>query len=896
MAPREQVYNSVKGGHILNRKGCFPWGKAILDSGSGRVVACLPLLDHCLDVAMTFRELSSLPSFKRSLESSAGAALSDVHFDRLAVLAMLHDAGKANLGFQDKIFDPKASKASHIRELAPLFFEPALIGDAARAMAIASMEDWFESLDSLSSFLIAAWSHHGKPVRFDDAEVTGTYHLAKTKWWVSDGVRDPMAAIAALAEAAREAFPAAFSGSATPLPDKPPLQHRFAGILMLADWLGSHEGFFPILRRTTDPVQFAKLSAQRAVSTVGLYPAAFQEELAARHASFSERFGFEPRPLQALLTTLGSDVPSTRLLIAEAETGSGKTEAALARFWTLFSTGAVDSLYFALPTRVAARELYARVCEYVNRAFPEDRVRPRPLLAVPGYARVDGVPLESILPADEARWQDEEVLRLRERVWAAERPKRFLAATIAVGTIDQALLSAVQSTHAHLRSICLDRSLLVVDEVHASDTYMRHLLCALIRHHVGAGGHALLLSATLGASARARLISAVGPPIEMTAFEDSCAYPFPSLTDRTGNCSPILPSTSDTEKTVTIDVAPWLMKPEMSLPSLSEAVEKGARVLVVLNTVRRAVALQRAVESIRGFPSDAFFRCEGTICPHHGRFSPSDREVLDHAVTRSFGKRSPPGPMLLIGTQTLEQSLDIDADFLVTDLCPADVLLQRIGRLHRHTRQRPPGFETARCLVLAPEDHDLETLLDKQGRAVRDAKAAGLGSVYEDLRTLHLTLAALADIPAFRIPADNRHLVESATHPDRLATLSGGRWALHQQSVEGAALAQDIAASLAAVCYDKPFGEFSFSTNLQERARTRLGLDSLRLPLSETLPGPFGLPVSEILIPGHMVPHETSEETAEVLSSEGGLLTLRYVGMEYTYSRFGLEKADEPTR
>jgi len=100
------------------------------------------------------------------------------------------------------------------------------------------------------------------------------------------------------------------------------------------------------------------------------------------------------------------------------------------------------------------------------------------VLAVPGYAQVDGIPAQQLLPDEEAanRWQDDSDLRYRERRWAAEHPKRFLAAPIAVGTIDQALLSAVQTAHAHLRAICLDRSLLVVDEVHASDHYMTQLL------------------------------------------------------------------------------------------------------------------------------------------------------------------------------------------------------------------------------------------------------------------------------------------------------------------------------------------------------------------------------------------------------------------------------------
>ncbi len=206
-------------------------------------------------------------------------------------------------------------------------------------------------------------------------------------------------------------------------------------------------------------------------------------------------------------------------MILEAETGSGKTEAALARFLALLAAGEVDGLYFALPTRVAARELYGRVLRMVENTFADPNCRPPVLLAVPGYARLDGVDAKTLLPGPETRWEDDATRALQERAWAAERPKRFLAATVAVGTLDQALLSVLQVPHAHLRSVCLDRQLLVVDEVHASDPYMRQLLTQLLAHHLGGGGHALLLSATLGAAARTDLTNAgrAEPPDWTTA-------------------------------------------------------------------------------------------------------------------------------------------------------------------------------------------------------------------------------------------------------------------------------------------------------------------------------------------------------------------------------------------
>src|SRR5690606_15953151 len=152
----------------------------------------------------------------------------------------------------------------------------------------------------------------------------------------------------------------------------------------------------------------------------------------------------------------------------------------------------------------------------------------------------------------------------------------------------------------------------------------------------------------------------------------------------------------------------------------------------VCNTVARANALLRAIEADGRVPGNALFSVDGVVCPHHGRFALEQREVLDAAVSRALGKVSVAGPLLLIGTQTLEQSLDIDADWLVTDLCPMDVLLQRIGRLHRHERgTRPEGFETPHVCVRVPPS-DLAEYLESG-----DLKGpAGLGSVSADGRGL----------------------------------------------------------------------------------------------------------------------------------------------------------------
>lgn len=845
----------------------------------------LPLHAHCLDVALCFRALCELPGIRRALEQTAGRRLGNTDLDRLAVLALLHDLGKANLGFQRKPFDEQAPRAGHVRELAPLFQEPDLAEPLMAALQWQTIGQWFADEAAALGFFLATFSHHGRPLRFD-GERTGTARVAR-RWWQADGQRDPMSAIAELIATARRAFPDAFGTGDRPLPDAPAFQHRFAGLVMLADWLGSHPHWFPIEQVDVEQRLAAdRETVPRLLRAVGLDPRQFP----LTDAPFAARFAFPPRPLQARIDGLDPDDNTNRLLIAESETGSGKTEAALHWFGRLLAAGRVDGLYFALPTRVAARELYRRVVETIQCWYPNEQARPITVLAVPGYAEVDGLPAEQVLPDAEQgnRWIDEADQRRRERHWAAEHPKRFLAASVAVGTIDQALLSVVQTAHAHLRSVCLDRTLLVVDEVHASDTYMSRLLEHLLRHHLGTGGHALLLSATLGSAARSRYLDAAGAAVTPPSLDEAIAAPYPALNDASGRLVPCA-RTEGPGKTVRFEPLTLAERPERLAERLVDALRQGARVLMVMNTVTRANDLLRALEERDDFDPAWLFAIDGVRCPHHGRFAPDDRAVLDRAVSDRLGKGSPAGPLLLIGTQTLEQSLDIDADLLVSDLAPADVLLQRVGRLHRHERERPAGFGQARCLLLIP-DKPLIELLDDSGKVSGGYRRIGYGSVYPDLRILALTLDAIREPGTIEVPRDNRWLVEQATHPEQLAQLDDPRWQRHGQAVTGEELMQALQAGSATANFNLPFGQFGFN-EMGGKVATRLGADNWRLPLDRPAESPFGQRLRNLTIPDHMAAGG-DEETLTVERADRDGLTLRWGDTHYRYTRFGLEKED----
>ncbi|NLN27013.1 MAG: CRISPR-associated helicase Cas3' [Firmicutes bacterium] len=865
-------------------QGLF-WGK--FDSETG---AWLPLSAHSLDVAMVFRALCDLPAINRTLRNTCRSNLTSPQLDRLAVLVMLHDAGKANLGFQFKIFDPNAPRAGHIKELAPIL-DPQVYDHELHTSFLSSlpqeMWEWFAEEEDPYSYLMAIFSHHGRPLVFR-GETHGLFRLAKTRWWRSAGAWDPMRAVADITHAARLAFPQAFLPGGAPLPSEPAFHHRFAGLVMLADWIGSHAQWFPIESTSIeDRLKRNRETVPKALQAIGLDIAQARAVALEKSDKFVDLFDFQPRPLQAAIDALDPADPATQLIIAESETGSGKTEAALAWFFKLFRAGAVDSLFFALPTRVAARSIYQRVRQSMERWFPDPAFRPITVLAVPGYAQVDGFSPRQLLPYEKIanRWQDDPGLRYRERHWAAEHPKRFLAAPIAIGTIDQALLSTVQVAHAHLRAICLDRSLLVVDEVHASDHYMTQLLKAVLRRHFASGNRAMLLSATLGSRSRSEYVSLTFPSIHVPDVKEAEDTPYPAITLANGTTHKTSP-TVGTRKTVTFDLQPYSFELESILPMLITALQSSARVVVVLNTVDRSNVLLRALESHPDVNPDALFQCRGTICPHHGRFAPQDRTVLDHEVSKRLGPGSSGGPLVIVGTQTLEQSLDIDADFMITDLAPADVLLQRVGRLHRHNRSRPPGYERARCVVLVPP-HSLVQALDRRGEALGSFRRIGLGSVYEDLRILELTMKTLLRRKTVTIPDDNRSLVEAATHPDCLATLNDGPWEKHAELVEGRTLAKGVAAREVLADFDSHFGETEFN-ELGGQISVRLGTDNLQLPVDRPFTSPFGVEITELVIPGHLAPKDQPEQiTVEEVHEDS--VYLRCGDRRYRYGRYGLE-------
>lgn len=850
----------------MDRPTQHAWAKLARDE-AGIVVRWHSLPDHSADVATCFEALLRVPAIERRMSRLACCdRMPQIWHSRLTALAFLHDLGKANSGFQAR-WDASAPFVGHMRPALVLLSDNLALARAT--LPIAGIEAWGPAV---SDALNAVLAHHGAPLGEAPAS-----DRALVQHWRSTTAYDPAHGLRQLGSCALRWFPEAFEAGGHPLPEAPMFWHGFAGLLMLADWLGSDTRSFPYADGTvTDRIADARIWAHDALAKVGLEVSQARAELSS-DISFAAVCPFEPTAVQ----TATADA-SGPIVVLEAETGAGKTEAALWRFARLFSAGKVDGLYFALPTRVAATALFHRVRAAVRRMFPDPAARPAVALAVPGYARIDEAEGRH-LPGFEVQWDDDPDDAIIRHRWAAEHPKRFLAATIAVGTVDQALLGAIPVKHAHMRSACLMRSLLVVDEVHASDTYMETLLRNLLDFHVGAGGEALLLSATLGSQARTRLMAGERKqPPTLAAAE---AAPYPAVWTLADDRIESRAATADgRSKHVRMSAAAIIGDPQAVAGRALAFAQRGAKVLVVRNTVQDAVATVTALHSLSP-EAPLLFRCCDVPTLHHGRFAREDRQLLDEQVEVVIGRESPDRGLVLVGTQTLEQSLDISADVMLTDLCPADVLLQRLGRLHRHPRRHPPGFEEPACTVLVPSE----------GTDLAVWRGHGLGgdaSPYPDRPVVFATRRLIVDHPVWEIPRMNRRLVERATHPEALDGLGRADDPVWRQAMDemlGRRIVKAVHGGHARLDWRIPFSELRFPD--ETPASTRLGARDrlIEFPGSGML-GPFGKAVSTLSVPPHLCPPEAGDGDLEVsdLTPLDRGFRFRLGSVRYDYGAYGL--------
>lgn len=466
-------------------------------------------------------------------------------------------------------------------------------------------------------------------------------------------------------------------------------QYWLAGFCAACDWMGSNTEVFDYQKPNAELAAYfeackAKIQEENWLYRFGLLGKAQSYKGLNALLKTNE----SPRGIQVEMDNL----PSTPgLTLIEAPTGSGKTEAALAYAWRLLDQGAADSIVFALPTQATANAMLERVEAFAAQAFGSANI-------VLAHGKRDFTEAFQRLVANGQRTtaQGTTEAAVQCAAWLASSRKRVFLGQIGVCTVDQALLSVLPVRHKFVRGFGLNKAVLIVDEVHAYDAYMHGLLSEVLRHQKATGGSVVLLSATLPAGVRAKLLGAWGS----SGVNDA---PYPVLWHATQGMAVCL-TVPSAQRPAHREVATECLKLPDAFPDdavierIIAAAESGALVGVVMNLVDDA---QRFVRLLRGkttLPVDVF----------HARYRFVDRQqkekmVQDHYARNASRKEG----RILVATQVVEQSLDLDFDWLVTQICPVDLLFQRLGRLHRHQREhRPHTFESPHCTILSVEADD----------------------------------------------------------------------------------------------------------------------------------------------------------------------------------------------
>ena len=705
-----------------------------------------PLVFHCLDVAavgaqLLARQRGPGEGLIRLLGLPREQAV-----DLICYLLCLHDIGKFAKKFQAKVphrypdcfgDDPAVLAARYDHGAGGLRLFDA-DGDLFKLPRGSSPSAW-------RPLISAVTGHHGSPPepRVNDSPVSLRPDYGKA------GVQ----AAGRFIQRAHELF--AVPQQLSPLDRARTRRASFAlaGVAILADWIGSSQEWFPYCEPDQDLGAYwngARKQAVRAVEEAGVLPADVSDRL-----DYGALIGgHPPSPMQAWAQRV--ELPAgPALFMIEDETGSGKTEAALMLAHRLMASGRADGIYVALPTMATANAMFDRLAVAHRRLFAAHDL---PSVALVHGAREmhrgfrsamrsggrNEAPYSCAGGPDEAA---ETTASAACAAWIADDRRRAFLADAGAGTVDQALLSVLPSRHQALRLLGLTRRVLVLDEVHAYDAYMQREIESLLEFQAGLGGSSIVLSATLPLSVRQRLADAfakgLGGRSEGRETEGVCAaYPLATVCGADKRTFAKVQGRTGRARALPVR---FMRTPQEALIAVEQAARSGKAVLYIRNTVDDALDAHAALTE-RGLTPELF----------HARFALVDRLGVENGVTRAFGKDSTASQRagkVLVATQVVEQSLDLDFDALITDLAPVDLLIQRAGRLWRHDRPERCGHPELR--IVAPEPK-LDASLQWFSKAFPRA-----AHVYQDHSRLWLTARVLEDAGVIESPEGLRALIES---------------------------------------------------------------------------------------------------------------------------------------
>lgn len=636
------------------------WAKSDRDKDEG---SWHPLIAHLLDVAASAEVIlereppKTLELYARDLKLEPQQAKAWI-----CALAGLHDIGKASPAFQQKWPEGKervwATGLTWSSDPTP---PPDDVSHSVISEAV--LPELLEARGwkgrAAQNVAAAVGEHHGFRVTQDDLKRVVSKERGKGAW---DEVRcELFEAVLEVLEVGEAPQVSIYGGAAF---------ERLAGLTSFADWIGSSLDFHPIGDDLAEYYQNAKARAAQKLDSVGWLE---RKSLMPQPQSLEAVFAylgkpgqpFKARPLQKVVEQLLEGVADTpALFLVEAPMGEGKTEAALYAHLRLQAANGHRGMYIALPTQATGNLMFERAKAFLGRYGKSRRLD---LQLLHGASELVEA-YQKILVRPNLPDQGEE--GVEAQVWFSHR-KRGLLSEYAVGTVDQALLSILPTKHQFVRLWGLGNRVVVLDEVHAYDTYTSGLIESLVRWLRALDSSVVLMSATLPKAKRESLLRAFGA-------QSIPEKPYPRITRvLAGDPVPIAETFAVREQpTITLRATP--LEIEDLAQRVLEQARSGGCVACIVNTVQRA---QDLYQLLANNPDGV------EVCLFHARYPLEERLEREQAVLAKFGKEGVrPRKAILVATQVVEQSLDLDFDVMFTDLAPVDLVLQRAGRLHRHAR------------------------------------------------------------------------------------------------------------------------------------------------------------------------------------------------------------------
>ena len=618
----------------------------------------LPLWIHHID---TYNVMQYLLDEFVSDSITISCALDRTILKKTALfLSLVHDIGKATVGFQYKI-------AFSVPERAQLLKHYLDIPDRMDVTEIQNTPHAYTGESILifngcpESIAAVVGSHHGVPAELAEDLTCNRKDIVGYRVYFGDTDKPDINAQA---------------------------QMLLCGLLITADWIASNTELFPLISIDDDDIQidFEKRTLN-ALDNLNFTEQWNAERTAYSDKDFEETFGFLPRAVQKCIIEIAQNADHPGLFILEAPMGCGKTEAALSCSELIASKCKKNGLFFGMPTQATANGIFPRVINWAEKQSEEFY---HCVQLQHGNAALN----ETFQKIQKGIPEEESDSGIIVHSWFCDSKKSCLADFV-VATVDQLLMLALKRRHIMLLHLGLSEKVVIIDEVHAYDAYMNQYLERALQWLGAYHTPVILLSATLPSKRRMSLVRAyLDLKTSDEIFEKNISYPLLTWTDGGKIMQKALPYNAD-KKTIHISKC----NDKDIIEIVRSAVSSGGCVGIIMNTVSRAQSTTKLIKN----------EITDNVLLYHAQYIMPDRAAKEEILLERIGSDSKSEKrqgLVVIGTQVLEQSLDIDFDILITDICPVDLLLQRIGRLHRHTRKRPDELKIPVCYVLTDEYED----------------------------------------------------------------------------------------------------------------------------------------------------------------------------------------------